>query len=63
MVSGTRNHVSPFFQRPAVSVRSMPAAKAAKAPAVQVCESDPTTIMPGRAYSPISWWQMPSPAS
>ncbi len=49
MVAGTLNHVSSDTHSPAVSVRSMPHAKAPSAPWVGVCESLPTMNRPGLA--------------
>ncbi len=65
MLSGTFSHVSPVRINAAASVRSMPVANTPSAPYMQVCESLPTTSVPGTAspFSTITWWQTPVPTS
>ena len=65
IVSGTRIHNCPVAIAAAMSVEPTPVVNAAKAPPVQLCESDPIAKSPG-AICPRSGsttWLMPSPIS
>ena len=53
MVSGTFSQVCPVTSTPSISVEPMPVANAPSAPPIQVCESVPSTTLPGRTL-PVS---------
>ena len=59
--SGTLSRTSRVNHALARSVDPTPKAKHPSAPAMQVCESEPTTTCPGRATSSMMMlWQIPS---
>ena len=62
IVSGTFSHVCPVTSTPSISVEPTPVANAPSAPPMQVCESVPRTMLPGRTLpvSAITWWQGPA---
>ena len=47
LVSGTLNHSCPVANTIAISVDPIPVENAPSAPCVHVCESHPTTTVPG----------------
>lgn len=51
MVSGTLNHVSPVTNGKVTSAAPSPTARQPTAPEEHVCESEPTTSIPGCARS------------